>query len=59
MMTGNRIKEKIAEIEATALESLNYLTETILGTDFIEVLGGIGNDAVAYRVYEDGRIHAR
>lgn len=21
--------------------------------------GGIGNDAVAYRVYEDGRIHAR
>lgn len=56
---GNMIKEKISEIEAAALESLDYLTETILGTDFVEVPGGIGNDAATYRIYEDGRIHAR
>lgn len=58
-MTGNRIKEKSAEIEVTVLEGLDYLTETILGTNFIKALSCIGKGAIAYSVYEDGRIHAR
>ena len=52
-------KERIKKAENKALESLDYILETIPGLDFVEVVGRVGGDTVTYRVYDDGSVYER
>ena len=61
-MINENIKDRMRKVEKTALETLDYLLETIVGSDYIEVVGGIGsisNGLIIYRVYDDGSVHVR
>ena len=52
-------KERIKKAENKALESLDYILETIPTPDFVEVVGRVGGDTVTYRVYDDGSMYER
>lgn len=52
-------KTRIQKAQNRALESLDYILETIPATDFVEIVGRMGGDIVAYRVYDDGSIYER
>ena len=52
-------KERIKKAEDRALESLDYILETIPALDFVEIVGRMGGDTVTYRVYDDGSMYER
>ena len=52
-------KKRIKKAENKALESLDYILETIPGLDFVEIVGRVGGDTVTYRVYDDGSMYER
>ena len=51
--------ERVRKAEDKALESLDYILETIPTPDFVEVVGRVGGDTVTYRVYDDGSVYER
>ena len=51
--------ERVRKAEDKALESLDYILETIPTPDFVEVVGRVGGDTVTYRVYDDGSMYER
>ena len=51
--------ERIRKAENKALESLDYILETIPTPDFVEIVGRVGGDTVTYRVYDDGSVYER
>ena len=51
--------ERVRKAEDKALESLDYILETIPTPDFVEIVGRVGGDTVTYRVYDDGSMYER
>ena len=51
--------ERISKAKDKALESLDYILETIPTPDFVEVVGRVGGDTVTYKVYDDGSMYER
>ena len=52
-------KNRVRKAEDKALESLDYILETIPTPDFVEIVGRVGGDTVTYRVYDDGSVYER
>ena len=52
-------RKKIEKAQNKALESLDYILETIPTPDFVEIVGRVGGDTVTYRVYDDGSMYER
>ena len=52
-------KERIQKAQDRALESLDYILETIPTSDFVEIVGRMGGDTVTYRVYDDGSMYEK
>ena len=52
-------KKRIEKAQDKALESLDYILETIPTPDFVEIVGRMGGDTVTYRVYDDGSMYER
>ena len=52
-------KKRIEKAQDKALESLDYILETIPTPDFVEIVGRVGGDTVTYRVYDDGSVYER
>ena len=52
-------KERIQMAQYRALESLDYILETIPTSDFVEIVGRMGGDTVTYRVYDDGSMYEK
>ena len=52
-------KERIQKAQDRALESLDYILETIPTSDFVEIIGRMGGDTVTYRVYDDGSMYEK
>ena len=52
-------KERIQKAQNRALESLDYILETIPTSDFVEIVGRMGGDTVTYRVYDDGSMYEK
>ena len=52
-------KERISKAQDRALESLDYILETIPAPDFVEIVGRMGGDTITYRVYDDGSMYER
>ena len=52
-------KGRVRKAEDKALESLDYILETIPTPDFVEIVGRVGGDTVTYRVYDDGSMYER
>ena len=52
-------KKRIEKAQDRALESLDYILETIPTPDFVEIVGRMGGDTVTYRVYDDGSMYER
>ena len=52
-------KERIEKAQDRALESLDYILETIPAPDFVEIVGRMGGDTITYRVYDDGSMYER
>ena len=52
-------KKRIEKAQNKALESLDYILETIPTPDFVEIVGRVGGDTVTYRVYDDGSVYER
>lgn len=50
---------RIAKAEKRALESLDYILETVPTPDFVKVVGCVGGDTVTYRIYDDGSIYEK
>ena len=53
------IAERAREAQDKALEHLDYILETILTPDFVEIVGRVGGDIVTYRVYDDGSVYGK
>ena len=51
--------ERVGKAEDKALESLDYILETIPAPDFVEIVGRVGGDTVTYRVYDDGSMYEK
>ena len=51
--------ERIRKAQKKALESLDYILETIPTPDFVEIVGRVGGDTITYRVYDDGSVYER
>ena len=52
-------KQRIQKAQDRALESLDYILETIPTSDFVEIVGRMGGDTVTYRVYDDGSMYEK
>ena len=52
-------KARIEQAEDRALESLDYILETIPTPDFVEIVGRMGGDIITYRVYDNGDMYER
>ena len=52
-------KTRIQKAQDRALESLDYMLEVFPALDFVEVIGCVGVDPVAYRLYDDGTMYER
>lgn len=52
-------KARIEQAEDRALESLDYILETIPTPDFVETVGRIGGNIITYRVYDNGDMYER
>lgn len=53
------VEKRIEKAQNRVLESLDYILETILVPDFVEIVGRVGGDTVTYRVYNDGTVYER
>lgn len=53
------VNKRIEKAQNMAIESLDYILETIPTPDFVEIVGRIGGDTVTYRVYDDGTMYER
>lgn len=56
---SERQKKRIEKAQDRALESLDYILETVPAPDFVEIVGRVGGDTVTYRVYDDGSMYER
>ncbi len=56
---SERQKKRISKAQDRALESLDYILETIPAPNFVEIVGRVGGDTVTYRVYDDGSMYVR
>ena len=52
-------KARIEQAEDRALESMDYILETIPTPDFVEIVGRIGGDIIKYRGYYNGGMYER
>ena len=52
-------KARIEQAEDRALESMDYILETIPTPDFVEIVGRMGGDIITYRVYDNGDMYER
>lgn len=52
-------KARIEQAEDRALESMDYILETIPTPDFVEIVGCMGGDIITYRVYDNGDMYER
>ena len=52
-------KARIEQAEDRALESMDYILETIPTPDFVEIVGRIGGDIITYRGYDNGDMYER
>ena len=52
-------KAQVQKAQDRALESLDYILETIPTSDFVEIVGRMGGDTVTYRVYDDGSMYEK
>ena len=52
-------KARIEQAEDRALESMDYILETIPTPDFVEIVGRKGGDIITYRVYDNGDMYER
>lgn len=50
-------KKRIQKAEEKALERLDYILNSYSAPDFVEIVGRVGGDTVAYRIYNDGRMY--
>lgn len=53
------ISERVRKAQDKALEHLNYILETVPTSDFVEIVGRVGDDVVTYRVYDDGSVYEK
>lgn len=53
------ITERVRKAQDKALESLDYILETISTPDFVEIVGRVDGDTVTYRVCDDGSMYER
>ncbi len=56
---SERQKDRVSKAQDRALESLDYILETIPTPDFVEIVGRMGGDTITYRVYDDGSMYER
>lgn len=56
---NRNIKNRIKKAQDMALESLDYILETVPAQDFVEIVGRIGGDTVTYRIYDNGDVYER
>lgn len=56
---SERQKDRVSKAQDRALESLDYILETIPTPDFVEIVGRMGGDTITYRVYDDGSVYER
>ena len=56
---GENTTERVRKAQNKALESLDYILETIPAPDFVEIVGHVGGDTITYRVYDDGSMYER
>lgn len=52
-------KKRIEKAHNRALESLDYILETIPAPGFDEIVGCVGGDTATYRVHDDGAMYER
>ena len=52
-------KKRIKKAQDRALESMDYILETIPALDFVEIVSRMGDDTVTYRAYDDGSMYER
>lgn len=50
-------KVRVQKAEEKALERLDYILDHYSSSDFVEIVGRVGGDTVAYRIYNDGRMY--
>lgn len=54
---NTNIEDRIQKAQDMALESLDYILETILASGFVEIVGRMGGDTVTYRIYDNGDMY--
>lgn len=54
---NTNIEDRIQKAQDMALESLDYILETIPASGFVEIVGRMGGDTVTYRIYDNGDMY--
>lgn len=54
---NTNIEDRIQKTQDMALESLDYILETISASGFVEIVGRMGGDTVTYRIYDNGDMY--
>ena len=52
-------KTRVKRAMDIALERLDYIIDYEATTDFIEIVGKMGDDVITYRIYDDGSVYER
>ena len=52
-------KTRVKKAIDIALEQLDYIIDYEVTTDFVEIIGKKGGDAITYRIYDDGTVYGR
>ena len=52
-------KTRVKKAIDIALEQLDYIIDYEVTTDFVEIIGKKGGDAITYRIYDDGAVYER
>ena len=52
-------KTRVKKAMELALEQLDYIMDSYVAPDFVEVTGRMGGDVITYRIYDDGSIYER
>lgn len=59
LQMDHKKRKRIQWAERLVLDRLDYILETNMAPDFVEVVGCVGGDTVTYRVYDDGSVYER
>ena len=54
-----RDKTRVKRALDIALERLDYIMDYYTASDFVEIIGKMGGDVIAYRIYDDGSVYER